>query len=68
MLSDGAGAILLSDRPNATGLSIRINWIEVRSFANQLEACMYAGAEKIDGKLVGWTRFSAHERERRSTP
>jgi 3-oxoacyl-[acyl-carrier-protein] synthase-3 len=66
MLSDGAGAVLLSDRPNDTGLSIRINWIEVRSFANQLEPCMYAGAEKIDGKLVGWTRFSANERQRRS--
>jgi len=54
MLSDGAGAVWLS--PEADGpVSLRIDWIEQRSFANELPACMYAGARKRDdGTLQGW--------------
>ncbi len=55
MLSDGAGAAYLSKRPASDGLSLRIDWIELLSFANQLETCMYAGADKLaDGSLRGW--------------
>ena len=55
MLSDGAGAALVRDKPNADRLSLRIDWIEGRSFAGQLESCMYAGAIKLDdGSLRGW--------------
>jgi 3-oxoacyl-[acyl-carrier-protein] synthase-3 len=55
MLSDGAGAAYLSDKPTHNGLSLRIDWIELLSFANQLETCMYAGADKLaDGSLRGW--------------
>src|SRR3989337_344976 len=38
MLSDGAGAALLQDIPTTTGLSLRIEWIEQRSFAHELPA------------------------------
>ena len=58
MLSDGAGAMLLQDRPNSEGLSLKIEWIEIFSFANELEACMYAGAKKENGKLIGYREFS----------
>ena len=44
MLSDGAGAIV-RNKPRKT-ISLKIKWIEIKSFANQLETCMYAGAEK----------------------
>lgn len=55
MLSDGAGAALLSDRPNPSHLSLRIEWIEQLSYAHELEPCMYAGADKLaDGSLRGW--------------
>jgi 3-oxoacyl-[acyl-carrier-protein] synthase III len=55
MLSDGAGAALLSERPNQDGLSLRIDWIDGRSFAGEMESCMYAGAVKLDdGTLRGW--------------
>ena len=55
MLSDGAAAALLQDKPNATGLSLKIEWLEITSYANELETCMYAGAEKnADGSLTGW--------------
>ena len=66
MLSDGAGAALLSDEPNQQGISLRIDWIETCSFANELEACMYAGGEKIDGKLKGWTSHTPEQREQQS--
>lgn len=57
MLSDGAGAVLLRNRPRARGLSLRLDWIELASHANELPACMYQGASKqADGSLRGWAR------------
>ena len=66
MLSDGAGAALLSNEPNAKGLSLKIDWLEILSFANQLEACMYAGAEKQQGKLKSGARFTAEQQSQQS--
>ncbi len=57
MLSDGAGALLLENKA-CGALSLRIDWIELSSAANELAACMYHGAEKKeDGSLLGWRRF-----------
>ncbi|MBL1174146.1 beta-ketoacyl-ACP synthase III [Pantanalinema sp. GBBB05] len=44
MLSDGAGAFLVQDHPNPTGLSLKVEWIELISHANAYPVCMYAGA------------------------
>lgn len=46
MLSDGGGAFLLQDQPAKNQLSLRIDWIDVRSHAHQFEPCMYAGMNK----------------------
>lgn len=55
MLSDGAGAAFLSDQPSKQGISLRIDWIDLLSYAHELETCMYAGADKLaDGSLRGW--------------
>ncbi|HEX7340777.1 MAG TPA: beta-ketoacyl-ACP synthase III [Rhodanobacteraceae bacterium] len=55
MLSDGAGAALIEPTPAATGISLRLEWIAERSYANEQPACMYGGAEKRDdGSLKGW--------------
>ena len=55
MLSDGAGAMLIEDRPRAEGPALRIDWLDMLSFANELDACMYTGAVKHpDGSLHGW--------------
>ena len=63
MLSDGAGALLLEPAPRP-GLNLRIEWIEVFSYAHEMPACMYLGAKKQpDGSLCGWTQFASHERE-----
>ena len=43
MLSDGAGAVLLQNRPNTHGLSLKLEWIELVSHANAYPVCMYAG-------------------------
>ena len=62
MLSDGACALLLQGKPNDSGLSLRIDWIDITSFASSVETCMYAGAEKDeDGKLKGWADFPEQE-------
>ncbi len=66
MLSDGAGAVWLEDRPNPEGLSLRIDWIDILSFADRFPACMYGGAEMQGEQLVGWSRMGAEERSRRS--
>ncbi|MGC8714413.1 MAG: beta-ketoacyl-ACP synthase III [Leptodesmis sp.] len=45
MLSDGAGAVLLQNHPNTTGISLKIEWIESISYANAYPVCMYAGTQ-----------------------
>lgn len=55
MLSDGAGAVFLDNKPALKGLSLEIEWIEILSHSHRLETCMYAGAVKrSDGSLKGW--------------
>jgi 3-oxoacyl-[acyl-carrier-protein] synthase-3 len=56
MLSDGACAALFQDKPNEDGLSLRVDWVEIASYANELETCMYAGSIKNeDGSITGWS-------------
>jgi 3-oxoacyl-[acyl-carrier-protein] synthase-3 len=59
MLSDGAGAAWLSPEPRPEGLSLRIDWLDILSYAGELETCMYAGGIKqADGKLHPWRQQS----------
>ena len=43
MLSDGAGACLLSKRPRSSGISLKLRWIHNRSFSGDLPVCMQLG-------------------------
>jgi 3-oxoacyl-[acyl-carrier-protein] synthase-3 len=62
MLSDGAGAMLLQDRPRADGVSLRIEWIDMFSYAHELPACMYAGGDKdAQQRLRGWREHEPRE-------
>ena len=62
MLSDGAGAIRLEKKPRPDALSLKIEWLEMKSFANELETCMYAGADKNeDGSIKGWKEYTSEE-------
>ncbi len=62
MLSDGAAALLLQDHKADSGLSLKVEWVELISYANIRETCMYIGGEKNkEGDLVGWTSFPQEE-------
>jgi 3-oxoacyl-[acyl-carrier-protein] synthase-3 len=62
MLSDGASAFLMSDEPNKEGISLRLDWIEGVSYANEMETCMYMGGEKqADGTLKGFMDYTPEE-------
>jgi 3-oxoacyl-[acyl-carrier-protein] synthase-3 len=43
MLSDGAGAAVLEHAPRPEGLSLRVDWVELTSHANELPTCMWVG-------------------------
>lgn len=62
MLSDGAAAFLISDTKNEKGISLRVEWIEGFSYANELAPCMYMGSDKLkDGTLKSYLDYSPHE-------
>jgi 3-oxoacyl-[acyl-carrier-protein] synthase-3 len=60
MLSDGAGAVLCENESRHDRMCLRVDWLEILSYAGELETCMYAGAVKHpDGRLQGWREFGA---------
>ena len=62
MLSDGAAAALLQPEPNKDNISLKIEWLEITSFANELDACMYAGGVKDEqGKFISWYDMPTEE-------
>ncbi|PXY44997.1 beta-ketoacyl-ACP synthase III [Flavobacterium hydrophilum] len=61
MLSDGAGAFLLQNKP-ASEISLKIEWMEAYSYAFELEACMYAGGDKLEnGDIKPWSEFTPEQ-------
>ena len=44
MLSDGAGAAVIQSEPRTSGISLRIDWISLTSYANTEKTCMYGGS------------------------
>jgi 3-oxoacyl-[acyl-carrier-protein] synthase-3 len=57
MLSDGAGAAVVASSANVPGLCFGIEWIELISFANKFEPCMYVGPEKEGVRLQSWLDY-----------
>ena len=61
MLSDGAAAFLLENEPKGE-ISLKIEWMEAFSYAYELEACMYAGGDKLEnGELKPWSDYHPEE-------
>jgi len=58
MLSDGAGAVVLENRPHPTELSLRVDWVELTSYAGNLPLCMFLGTSDPRGVGVGTTWLS----------
>lgn len=62
MLSDGAGAVYLDNVPSESGNSLKIEWIEMESNANELPACMISGADfRADGSITTWKSYDSEE-------
>jgi 3-oxoacyl-[acyl-carrier-protein] synthase-3 len=56
MLSDGAGALYLADRPGQGAVNLKVNWVDGRSYANEQPVCMMAGGHREkDGRVAPWT-------------
>ena len=61
MLSDGAAAFLLENKPSSD-LSLKIEWMEAFSYAYELETCMYAGGDKLEnGSIKPWSDYKSNE-------
>jgi 3-oxoacyl-[acyl-carrier-protein] synthase-3 len=61
MLSDGAGAAVLSGSPAASGLSLQIEWVELLSYAGQCEPCMFVGLPKNGDAPQSWLDFPSYD-------
>ncbi len=61
MLSDGAGAMLLQNKPNKDKNSLKIEWIDTLSYAGKMPVCMYSGGEILDDSFSSWRNYSQSE-------
>jgi 3-oxoacyl-[acyl-carrier-protein] synthase-3 len=62
MLSDGAGAFLLSSHKNQDANSFKIEWIDSASYAHRVETCMYQGCDKLpDGSVKSYMDFTPEQ-------
>ena len=61
MLSDGAGAMLLQDKKNKNSLSLKINSIDILSYAGEMPTCMYSGCEINKTQIKSWRTFDQKE-------
>jgi 3-oxoacyl-[acyl-carrier-protein] synthase-3 len=62
MLSDGAGAMKVQNQPNKDTLSLKIEFIEVLSYAGSMPVCMYSGLDVLeDGSNVSWRAYTQDE-------
>ncbi len=67
MLSDGAAAMLMQTVPEEGKHALRVEWIDVLTYAVELDTCMYAGCEKEkDGSVKGWREMTAKEQQLKS--
>lgn len=57
MLSDGAGAAFFQNKPNEDGLSLKVEWIDMTSFAGEIDTCMYSGGIKDGERLIGYNEL-----------
>lgn len=62
MLSDGAGAMVMQNKKNETGISLKIDWIDLKSHANKFPVCMYTGKTDNKNELEKtWLDYPSYE-------
>lgn len=64
MLSDGAGAVCFEDKPNDKGISLKLDWIHLKSFSGDYPTCMQIGAPWSDPNKSYLDYSSLEEAER----
>ena len=58
-LSDGAGAAVLERRPNTRQPSLKMRWVDLRSYADRFETCMLGGGVRNGESIKPWGDFSS---------
>lgn len=62
MLSDGAGAFVLQDKPAQQGLSLKIEWINLESHAHKFPVCMFTGkTDNTNESEMSWMDYPNYE-------
>ncbi|MCM8556420.1 3-oxoacyl-[acyl-carrier-protein] synthase III C-terminal domain-containing protein [Sphingomicrobium sediminis] len=56
-LSDGAAAIVIEPERPRKGLSLRIDWFSLRSFADRFAPCMTGGAVLGEDEITPWSHL-----------
>jgi 3-oxoacyl-[acyl-carrier-protein] synthase-3 len=62
MLSDGAGAMRVENKPNKEKISLKIEFIDVISYAGEMPVCMHSGLEILEDKSINsWRAYEQKE-------
>lgn len=62
MLSDGAGAFVLQNKKSENGISLKIDWIELKSLANEFPVCMFTGrTDNKNEEEKTWLDYPSYE-------
>ena len=67
MLSDGAASLLMQTNPEKGKPALKVEWVDVLTYAVELDTCMYAGCEKEkDGSVKGWREMTVKDQQLKS--
>jgi 3-oxoacyl-[acyl-carrier-protein] synthase-3 len=58
-LSDGAGAVVVEPRPNTRRISLKVLWVDLRSYADRFETCMLGGGVRNGDSIKHWGDFGS---------
>jgi len=62
MLSDGAGAMVLQDTPRTQGISLKLEWVDIRSHAHHYPVVMYTGKnDNQNENEPTWLDYASYE-------
>ena len=62
MLSDGADAFVLQNKKSTNGISLKIEWIDIKSHANEFPVCMFTGKNNNkDEDEPSWLDYPSYE-------
>jgi 3-oxoacyl-[acyl-carrier-protein] synthase-3 len=61
MLSDGGGAAVVEPEPGRGALSLKVEWIELRSYASRFAPCMYVGPVKNGSRMASWLDYASYQ-------